>query len=145
MPFGVAELSFPLIINFCHFLLQYPSNESPCLVTSLTGFSTMYKLLILQLLTFLSVNSPLCSTPSFLVYESRGTTCCYCWGFFFNLKLKDYSSFTTWLLHFKLIMVCIEEKKNSENDVNVLFYPVLIIFISIHSVLSKGQSKIQFF
>lgn len=65
--------------------------------------------------------------------------------FFFNLKLKDYSSFTTWLLHFKLIMVCIEGKKNSENDVNVLFYPVLIIFISIHSVLSKGQSKIQFF
>lgn len=65
--------------------------------------------------------------------------------FFFNLKLKDYSSFTTWLLHFKLIMVCIEEKKNSENYVNVLFYPVLIIFISIHSVLSKGQSKIQFF
>lgn len=32
-------------------------------------------------------------------------------GVFFSLKLKDYSSFTTWLLHFKSIMVCIEEKK----------------------------------
>lgn len=33
-------------------------------------------------------------------------------GFFFlNLKLKDYSSFTTWLLHFKSIMVCTEGKK----------------------------------
>lgn len=66
-------------------------------------------------------------------------------GFFFLSKAKRLLFLHNLVASFQIDYGVYRGKKKSENYVNVLFYPVLIIFISIHSVLSKGQSKIQFF